>query len=266
MNRNRTRLSILLGVFTLAATSGCTKTAQTAPPIFAVPVTVAKVTQKTVPIDLTAIGSADANSSVSIKAQVNAVLDEVHIKEGQFVKKGQLLFTLDAAPFEAALEQAQGNLAKDKAQEELDNVQANRYEQLYKAGVAPKEQLDTMKANADAQQAAVRADQAAVDAAKLQVGYCKIYSPIDGQTGALQVYPGNIVKAERRARSDRDQSGEPHLHRFLDSRAVSRRSAKIHGATQTASGSDAVRRYAGRRPDILRSSTTPSITPPGRSS
>jgi membrane fusion protein, multidrug efflux system len=194
MNRTRTRLSILLGVFALAATSGCTKTAQTAPPIFAVPVTVAKVTQKTVPIDLTAIGSADANSSVSIKAQVNAVLEEVHIKEGQFVTKGQLLFTLDAAPFEAALQQAQGNLAKDKAQAELNNVQADRYEQLYKAGVAPKEQLDTMKANADAQQAAVRADQAAVNAAQLQVDYCKIYAPLTGQTGALQVYPGNIVK------------------------------------------------------------------------
>jgi len=85
MKRNHTRLSIILGVLALAATSGCTKTAQTAPPIFAVPVTVAKVTQKNIPIDLTAIGSADANSSVSIKAQVNAVLDEVHIKEGQFV-------------------------------------------------------------------------------------------------------------------------------------------------------------------------------------
>jgi membrane fusion protein, multidrug efflux system len=194
MKRNRAQLSILLGVFALAVTSGCMKTAQTAPPIFAVPVTVAKVTQKTVPIDLTAIGSADAYSSVSIKAQVNAVLEQVHIKEGQFVKKGQLLFTLDSAPFEAALEQAQANLAKDRAQEELNNVQANRYEQLYKAGVAPKEQLDTMRANADAQQAAVRADQAAVDAAQLQVGYCKINSPIDGQTGALQVYPGNIVK------------------------------------------------------------------------
>lgn len=194
MNRNRTRLPLLLGVSILLITSGCTKTAQTAPPIFAVPVTVAKVTQKTVPIDLTAIGSADANSSVSIKAQVNAVLDEVHIKEGQFVTKGQLLFTLDAAPFEAALEQAQANLARDKAQAELNDVQANRYEQLFKAGVAPKEQLDTMKANADAQRAAVRADQAAVDAAQLQVNYCQIYSPIDGQTGALEVYPGNIVK------------------------------------------------------------------------
>jgi len=194
MNRDHIRGSILLALSMAVMTGGCTKTAQTAPPIFAVPVTVAKVTQKTVPVDLTAIGSADANSSVSIKAQVNAVLEQVHIKEGQFVAKGQLLFTLDAAPFEAALQQAQANLARDQAQAELNDVQANRYEQLYKAGVAAKEQLDTMRANADAQAAAVRADQAAVASAQLQVDYCKIYSPIDGRTGALQVYPGNIVK------------------------------------------------------------------------
>jgi membrane fusion protein, multidrug efflux system len=195
MNRNLTRPAALFGALViLSLTAGCTtKTAQTAP-IFAVPVTVDKAVQKTVPINLTAIGSADAYSSVSIKGQVNAVLEEVHIKEGQFVRKGQLLFTLDARPFVAALAQAQGNLARDKAQAELNNVQANRYEQLYKAGVAPKEQLDTMKANADAQEAAVRADQAAVDSAQLQVDYCKIYAPTDGQTGALQVYPGNIVK------------------------------------------------------------------------
>jgi membrane fusion protein, multidrug efflux system len=195
MNRNLTRLAAWFGALAiLGLTAGCTtKTAQTAP-IFAVPVTVDKAIAKTVPINLTAIGSADAYSSVSIKAQVNAVLEEVHIKEGQFVRKGQLLFTLDARPFVAALAQAQGNLARDKAQAELNNVQANRYGELYKAGVAAKEQLDTMKANADAQQAAVRADQAAVDSAQLQVDYCKIYAPTDGQTGALQVYPGNIVK------------------------------------------------------------------------
>ncbi|MGD0955329.1 MAG: efflux RND transporter periplasmic adaptor subunit [Candidatus Acidiferrales bacterium] len=195
MTRKHAQPVIWLGLLTiLLATSGCsTKTAQTAP-IFAVPVTVDKAVQKTVPINLTAIGSADAYSSVSIKAQVNAVLEEVHIKQGQFVKKGQLLFTLDARPFVAALAQAQGNLARDKAQAELNNVQANRYEQLYKAGVAPKEQLDTMRANANAQEAAVRADQAAVDSAQLQVDYCKIYAATDGQTGALQVYPGNLVK------------------------------------------------------------------------
>jgi multidrug efflux system membrane fusion protein len=178
----------------LTAASGCrTKTVQTAP-MFAAPVTVGKATQKTVPINLTAIGSAEAYTTVSIKAQVNAVLESVHIKEGQFVRKGGLLFTLDARPFEATLTQAQANLARDKAQAELSEVQARRYAELYKAGVAPKEQLDQMEANAEAERAAVRADEAAVQSAQLQLDYCKIYAPVDGRTGALQVHPGNIVK------------------------------------------------------------------------
>ncbi|HKV04216.1 MAG TPA: efflux RND transporter periplasmic adaptor subunit [Candidatus Acidoferrales bacterium] len=195
MTRNNARSAILLGILaTLLSSSSCTtKTVQTAPN-FLVPVTVAKAEVKTVPIDLTAIGSAEAYSNVSVKSQVNAVLEEVHIKEGQFVKKGDLLFTLDARPFEAALAQAQAALARDKAQAELDGVQAARYGELYKAGVAPKEQYDQMEANADAQRAAVRADEAAVQSAQLQLDYCKIYAPIDGRTGALQVYPGNIVK------------------------------------------------------------------------
>jgi membrane fusion protein, multidrug efflux system len=183
----------VLGFWAVLVTGCATKTAQTAPN-FSVPVTVAKVQQKTVPIELTAIGSADAYSNVSIKAQVNAVLEEVHIQEGQFVQKGDLLFTLDARPFEAALAQAQANLARDRAQAELNDVQAKRYDELYKAGVAPKEQLDQMQANADAQQAAVRADEAAAESARLQLSYCKIYAPTSGRTGALQVYPGNIVK------------------------------------------------------------------------
>jgi len=194
MNRNLSQLGLATAILAAILLASCTtKTAQTAPS-FTVPVTVANVVQKTVPIELTAIGSADAYSNVSVKAQVNAVLDEVHIKEGQFVQKGDLLFTLDARPFQAALAQAQANLAKDKAQAELNEVQAQRYEQLYKAGVAAKEQYDTMKANASAQEAAVAADQAAVESARLQLEYCKIYAPISGRTGALQVYPGNIVK------------------------------------------------------------------------
>ena len=186
--------ALALASLAAAVLTGCaTKTAQTAPS-FTVPVTVAQAVQKTVPIELTAIGSADAYSNVSIKAQVNAILEQVHIQEGQFVEKGELLFTLDARPFEAALAQAQANLARDKAQAELDDVQAKRYAALYQAGVAAKEQLDQMQANADAQQAAVRADEAAVESARLQLNYCKIYAPISGRTGALQVYPGNIVK------------------------------------------------------------------------
>jgi membrane fusion protein, multidrug efflux system len=195
MNRNCARVPVLLSLVSmLFVAGGCTtKTVQTAP-LFAARVLVAKAESKTVPINLTAIGSADAFTSVSVKAQVNAVLEQVHIKEGQFVKKGDLLFTLDAKPFLAALAQAQATLARDKAQAELNGVQAARYTQLYNAGVAPKEQLDQMRANDDAQQAAVRADQAAVDAAQLQVDYCRIYAPTDGRLGALQVYPGNIVK------------------------------------------------------------------------
>jgi membrane fusion protein, multidrug efflux system len=177
----------------LTVASGCTNTAQTAPNL-AVPVSVAKVVEKTVPIELTAIGSGEAYSTISIKAQVNAVLEQVHFRQGDFVKKGDLLFTLDARPFQAALDQAQATLAHDKAQAELDEVQSQRYEKLYAAGVTPKEQFDQVKANAVAQEAAVEADEAAVQAAKLQLQYCQIYSPIDGRTGALQVYPGNIVK------------------------------------------------------------------------
>jgi membrane fusion protein, multidrug efflux system len=185
-------LASLLG--TALAMGACTtSTVQTAPMV-AVPVRVATAVEKTVPLELTAIGSADAFSTVSIKAQVNAVLDAVHIKEGQLVNKGDLLFTLDARPFQAALAQAQAQLARDQAQDELTTVEVHRYEQLYQAGVAAKEQYDQIAANANAQHAAVRADKAAVDAAQLQVDYCKIYAPLAGRTGALQVYPGNIVK------------------------------------------------------------------------
>jgi multidrug efflux system membrane fusion protein len=195
MPTNRTRIAILLGVLGLLASgSACTtNTAETAPNL-AVPVTVAKAVQKTVPLELTAIGSGEAYSTVSIKSQVNAALEQVHFTQGAFVKKGDLLFTLDGRPFQAALDQALATVAHDKAQADLNEVQAERYQKLFEAGVAPKEQLDQMKTTALAQEAAVQADQAAVKAARLQLEYCQIFSPIDGRTGALQVYPGNIVK------------------------------------------------------------------------
>ena len=101
----------LLALPLLILVAGCSvKTAQTAPPIQAVPVTVAKAVQKTIPIDLTAIGSGEAYTTVSIKAQVNATLDQVHFTQGDFVSKGQLLFTLDARPFQAAVDQADASL------------------------------------------------------------------------------------------------------------------------------------------------------------
>src|ERR1700722_187750 len=184
---------VLVLTASLASVSCSSKTSAVGPDL-AVPVNVAKAVKKTVPIQLSAIGTAEAYSTVSIKGQVNAVLKEVHFKQGDFVKKGDLLFTLDARPFQASLDQAQANLARDKAQADLTIVQAERYKKLYDQGISAKEQYDQMQANAAAQQGSVHADEAAVESAKLQLQYCAIYSPVDGRTGALQVYPGNLVK------------------------------------------------------------------------
>ncbi len=196
MHKNR-GISIGVALACLAAmvlTAACsTKVAQTAP-VMAVPVTVAKAELKTMPINLTAIGTGEAYSTVSIEAQVNDILEAVHFKAGDFVKKGDLLFSLDARPFQATLAQAEANLARDKAQAELDAVQAERYAKLFSEGVASKEQTDQMQATSDAQQALLHADEAAVQSAKLNLQYCTIFAPVDGRTGALQVYPGSVVK------------------------------------------------------------------------
>jgi membrane fusion protein, multidrug efflux system len=192
-NRRPFAALVLLFAASVAGASCSSKTAANAPDL-AVPVSVAKAVKKTVPIELSAISTGEAYSTVSIKGQVNAVLKEVHFAQGDCVKKGDLLFTLDARPFQASLAQAQANLDRDKAQADLTVVQAERYKKLYDQGIAPKEQYDQMQANAAAQQGSVHADEAAVESAKLQLQYCAIYSPVDGRTGALQVYPGNLVK------------------------------------------------------------------------
>jgi multidrug efflux system membrane fusion protein len=161
----------------------------------AVPVTVAKVSQETIPVEVRVIGNGEAYSTVQVKSQVEGQVDRVYFQEGQDVKKGDLLFTIDRRPFEAALQQSQANLAKDAAQERNAEAQAGRNEQLFKEGIISKDQYDQVRTNADALKAAVRADQAAVENAKIELGYCSVYSPLDGRTGALMIHPGNVVKA-----------------------------------------------------------------------
>jgi membrane fusion protein, multidrug efflux system len=181
-----------LGVIVLSSCSG-TKAAAPRNPV--VPVLAAAVEQKNVPLQLRAIGTVEAYSNVSVKTQITGELTGVHFKEGDDVKKGQLLFTLDRRPFEAALKQAQGMLAKDQAQAANARTQAKRYEGLYKSGVISKEVYDQTEANADALDAAVVADQAALENARVQLIYCSIYSPIDGHTGPLLIHQGNMIKA-----------------------------------------------------------------------
>jgi len=161
----------------------------------AVPVMVGKVSQKTIPVEVRVIGNGEAYSTVQVKSQVDGQVDRVYFQEGQDVKKGDLLFTIDRRPFEATLQQTQANLAKDTAQEKNAEAQAERNEQLFREGIISKDQYDQFRTNADALKAAVRADQAAVENAKIQLGYCSVFSPLDGRTGALMIHPGNVVKA-----------------------------------------------------------------------
>ncbi|HEY7404820.1 MAG TPA: efflux RND transporter periplasmic adaptor subunit [Candidatus Angelobacter sp.] len=159
------------------------------------PVKVATVASRTMPVALQAIGNVEAISTVTIKAQISGQLVGVHFKEGDFVKKGQLLFSIERPPFEAALRQAEGTLAKDEAQALNAKLDAERYAGLGTQGVVSKQQVDAAGAASNAMAATVAADKAAVETAKINLEYTKIYSPIDGRTGAIGVKEGNLVKA-----------------------------------------------------------------------
>jgi multidrug efflux system membrane fusion protein len=183
----------LTGLLLLAACSGTKAAAPAAPP--PVPVLSAVAVKKDVPLQVRAIGAVEAYSTVSVRTQVTGQLTGVFFREGDFVEKGSLLFTLDKRQYEADLSKAEGDLARDLAQAENAHAQMRRYESLWKAGVVSKEQFDQIKTSADTYDAAVRADRAAVENAKVQLTYCTIYSPIDGKTGNLIVHQGNMVKA-----------------------------------------------------------------------
>jgi multidrug efflux system membrane fusion protein len=161
---------------------------------FRVPVTVAKATEKNVPVQVEAIGNVEAYSNVSVRTQMAGEIERAYFTQGQDVKKGQLLFTLDRRPFQAELKQLEATLARDQAQLANARAQEERNEKLFQAGIISKDQYDTFRTTARAQEATVRAGQAAIENAKVNLSYCSIYSPIDGRTGAYQVYPGNIAK------------------------------------------------------------------------
>jgi|SRR5579871_910751 len=188
-----------------------------------VPVTVATVTQKTVPVEINVIGNVEAYSTISVKAQVGGELTNVYFNEGDFVKKGDLLFTIDPRPFQATLDSAiatvakdeavlgqqKANLARDRANLRYQQATASRYAELFKGGIISKDQTEQLTATADATTQAVAADEAAiqsatadlaaaratVDSARVQLSYTQIRSPIDGRTGNLSVKRGNVVGA-----------------------------------------------------------------------
>jgi len=164
-------------------------------PNAAVPVATATVADKAIPLEIDVIGTVEAFSTVSVRAQLTGELTSVTFKEGDDVRKGQVLFTLDRRPLEAALEQARANLQRDAAQAANAKAQAQRYQDLAARGIATREQVDTTQTAAAALEGTLAADRAAVENATVQLQYATIAAPIAGRTGALMVHEGNLIRA-----------------------------------------------------------------------
>jgi multidrug efflux system membrane fusion protein len=160
----------------------------------AVPVLVATAVQRSVPVQIRAVGNAEPYATVSMKSQVTGVLYKAHFREGQDVKQGQLLFTIDPRPYEAALKQAEANLARDAAQLKNRREQVRRYAELVEKQYVSREQYDQIRTDADAMESTVEADKAAVETAKVNLSYCYIYAPVTGRVGILLVNEGNLVR------------------------------------------------------------------------
>jgi multidrug efflux system membrane fusion protein len=187
----------ILGLLLLAVlSSACSKEKSAKPTSAPLPVTVGTTIQKTVPVQLRAIGNVQAYSTVSVKSKVGGEIVRVYFTEGQEVKKGELLFMIDPRPYEAALKQAEANLERNLALAKNAQEDVRRYEFLIQKGVVARQQYEKFRTDSDALEATVLADRAAVENAKIQLEYCSIRSSIDGRTGSLIVQQGNIIKAE----------------------------------------------------------------------
>ena len=194
--RTRLILGIVAAVLVIAAIWYLvTPAAPVAPKKPAAPVRVGQVFTKTITISDHTVGTIIANATVQVTAQVQGQIVSVNFKEGDFVNKGDVLFQLDPRPFQAALEQANATTARDQATLISDNKDAVRYATLAKIGAASTQQADQAVAAAKAMAATVVADKASVDAAKLNLTYSTVRSPIDGKTGPILIQIGNLVAA-----------------------------------------------------------------------
>jgi multidrug efflux system membrane fusion protein len=160
-----------------------------------VPVSVAAATQRAVPVMLRAIGNVDPYSSVAVKARVDGQIVEVNFHQGQAVREGEVLFRLDARPFQATLRQAEANLARDTASRDQARSQERRYFDLLEKNFVSKEAYAQFRTNAETAEAQLKASQAALESARLNLAYCTIRSPIDGYVGRIMLQLGNLVKA-----------------------------------------------------------------------
>jgi len=197
-SRPASRLAAATGAALAAilVVAGCGAPAETQRPGAApVPVTVGQVVRKTMPLTFREIGHVEAIETVAVKARIGGALQRILFAEGDSVEAGATLFLIDSRPYQAALRQAQAQLARDQAMLDKAESDVKRYADLVKQDYVTKEQYDQITANAASLKAAVAADQAAVESARLDLDYCTITAPVTGRTGALGVRVGDLVKA-----------------------------------------------------------------------
>jgi multidrug efflux system membrane fusion protein len=196
-------MALLLSGCLLALTlifSGCSAKATgndaqkkvSSPPV---PVVVARAEARDVPVELRNVGNVEAFSTVTIRSQITGQITKIHFREGQEVKAGDLLFTIDPRPSEGSLKQAQADLKRDQAQLVSVKLEFERAKKLLENAIGSRDDYDKAEAAFHALEATIMADEASVSRARLQVEFTSIRSPIDGRTGNLMVKEGNIVKA-----------------------------------------------------------------------
>ena len=190
-----TRKAFLPLLLALAAASAAAE----APARPSVPVTVGKAVKRDLQTYLEALGTVQAYNTVTIRAQVDGQLTKLAVKEGQEVKVGDLLFEIDARPYQAAYDQAAAKKAQDQAQLANAKLDLQRYTQLAEKNYVAHQQLDSTQAQVAQLDAQVKGDEAAMAAAKVTLGYTMIRSPIDGRVGIRTVDVGNIVHASDEA-------------------------------------------------------------------
>lgn len=186
---------LALFVSSLAPSLGCGgRTKKPAAPA-AVPVLAAAVETRDVPLDATAVGRVDPFATVAVRSRVGGPIVRVTFREGQDVRKDELLFEIDRRPFEVALQVSLANLERDRARAREADENAKRYEELVKKDYVTREQASQTTSNAEALRAIVKADEGDVANARLNLSYCSITAPTPGRTGSLLVNVGNLVKA-----------------------------------------------------------------------
>lgn len=163
-----------------------------APPV---PVTAAQAQQADIPVYLRTIGTVRALNSVDIRPQVGGVLLDVPVKEGDEVKKDQVLAVIDPRPLKAALDKANAQLVQDQAQLSNAQLDRQRYATLASRDFASRQQLDTQTSTVNRLQGVIASDQAAIDDAQINLSYAVLKSPIDGRVGIRRVDPGNLIQA-----------------------------------------------------------------------